>query len=121
MAPWLVTKYGLEVDQIGTHSICIFHIQARTKTGSTFKVKARISQDLPCLVPQDDIDPNVVSNYNNLVLADPIFYKKAKVNIILGAEIYQKILQTGLIPGNIGTPVVQNTLLGWILVGSFSV
>lgn len=121
IAPWMVTKYGLDCEKVGVERICSFSIRSRAQNGYTIKVKARVSKTLPYPVPFDDIDENVASTFSNLILADPNFYKRANVNMILGAEVYQKILQPGLIPGNVGSPVAQNTSLGWTLIGSFGV
>ncbi|XP_063832764.1 uncharacterized protein LOC135081912 [Ostrinia nubilalis] len=37
--------------------------------------------------------------------------------MLLGAEIYSQILVDGVIKGPVGSPVAQNTTIGWILSG----
>lgn len=56
----------------------------------------------------------------NLQLADPYFYQKAGIDILLGAEIYSEIVLSGIIKGPPGTPTAQQTELGWILFGKTS-
>lgn len=40
-----------------------------------------------------------------------------KVDAILGADDYGRLLQDGLRPGTSETPSAQSTLLGWVLMG----
>ena len=53
-----------------------------------------------------------------LPLADPQFYEPERVDLLLGAEVYGKLLRPGLkhfLPHNL---IAQYTHLGWILSGS---
>lgn len=73
----------------------------------------------------DKLSTNATSEYNSnewshitqLQLADPAFYKKNKIDIHLGAAEYAKIIKDGLVKGKEGTPIAQNTELGWIVSG----
>lgn len=53
----------------------------------------------------------------HLYLADPEYNTPNKIDILLGAEVYGKIIKEGLIKCPSGSPVAQNTALGWILSG----
>jgi hypothetical protein len=58
---------------------------------------------------------NFVSNIN---LADPDFYTSRPVDILFGADIYSKILLSGIIKVEDETvPIAQQTELGWLLCG----
>ncbi|XP_072933756.1 uncharacterized protein [Epargyreus clarus] len=46
-----------------------------------------------------------------------IVSKAERIFLLLGAEVYGKIIQEGLVKGPIGTPIAQATSLGWILSG----
>ncbi|KAG8176534.1 hypothetical protein JTE90_020368 [Oedothorax gibbosus] len=48
---------------------------------------------------------------------NPYFSKPGKIEVLLGADIFPYILTDGLVKGPPSTPMAQNTLLGWILVG----
>ncbi|XP_046963315.1 uncharacterized protein LOC124532456 [Vanessa cardui] len=43
-----------------------------------------------------------------------------KIDLLLGAEVYCQIITEGLMRGPPGTPIAQNTRLGWILSGQAS-
>lgn len=55
---------------------------------------------------------------HGLELADPSHMKAGSIDILIGAEIYGEIILHGLRKGPRGTPIAQQTKLGWILSGS---
>ncbi|XP_049886827.1 uncharacterized protein LOC126381382 [Pectinophora gossypiella] len=60
------------------------------------------------------------TNWNylqNLKLADPNFNVPGPIDILLGADIYSKIIDDGVLRRDHNSPVAQQTKLGWILSG----
>lgn len=55
-----------------------------------------------------------------LQLADPAFFECNKIDVLLGAAEYGKIIRSGLVKGGDGMPIAQNTELGWIVSGKFN-
>lgn len=53
-----------------------------------------------------------------LELADPDFLAADPVDLLLGADVYADILQSGLRRGGPLEPIAQETSLGWILSGA---
>ncbi|XP_076298577.1 uncharacterized protein LOC143217822 [Lasioglossum baleicum] len=51
---------------------------------------------------------------------DPEFSSAARIDLILGTEVYSAILEEGIRKGGPGSPIAQETTLGWILSGSVS-
>ncbi|XP_025997103.1 uncharacterized protein LOC105204499 [Solenopsis invicta] len=78
---------------------------------------------IDCLVSKRIIDPlpTVTMDKNhfkipsNLALADPAFYRSTDVDILLGAEVFWKILCVGQIEESSDHPLLQKTLFGWII------
>jgi len=58
------------------------------------------------------------SHLHGLELADPEFQATDPVDILLGADVYAAILDSGVIKGNPREPMAQRTSLGWILSGA---
>jgi hypothetical protein len=61
-----------------------------------------------------------ISNWKipkNIKLADPEFNRPAKVDILLGAELFYELLCVGQIKLGSELPIMQKTLLGWIVAG----
>ncbi|XP_062704645.1 uncharacterized protein LOC134286948 [Aedes albopictus] len=98
-----------------THSIVV-HIQShccRFRTQLKFHVLSAVTRELP----SNSID---VAEWNwptGVILADPQFNKPAAVDMIIGVDAYYDMLLDGLIRLGPGRPVLQNTLLGWVVSG----
>lgn len=58
---------------------------------------------------------------SGLALADVTYETPGKIDLLLGAEVYAEILMPGLVKGPSGSPMAQQTKLGWILSGLNSV
>lgn len=54
------------------------------------------------------------SQWNNIILADPNFDVQGPIDLILGADVYSKIILQGM---KFGNPTAFKTKLGWILNG----
>lgn len=82
-----------------------------------------ISSDFWVLRSISSSQPNhtiSAKNWNipeNIELADPLFYKSQKVDLLLGAESFLDILCIGQIKLGLNSLVIQKTLLGWIMSG----
>jgi len=53
----------------------------------------------------------------NIELADPNFNVPCKVDLLLGTEWFIHLMVEGQIKSTLEVPVVQNTVLGWIISG----
>ncbi|KAH9643118.1 hypothetical protein HF086_010570, partial [Spodoptera exigua] len=98
--------------------------------GKTCRVKMSslddsFNYDLHCLVlpfitsevPSREIK---VSNFDlpsNITLADPKFYKPADVDLLIGADLFWKLLGSQKIELGSGKPILYKTHLGWIVSG----
>lgn len=54
---------------------------------------------------------------NGLQLADPHYYEANPLDILIGADLYGQLLIPEIRKGRPGSPVAQNTHLGWIISG----
>ncbi|XP_057671252.1 uncharacterized protein LOC130902982 [Diorhabda carinulata] len=81
-----------------------------------FLVSNQITTDTPHM----DFDTSHLKIPNNIDLADPQFNESSKVDILLGAGIFYRLLLPGQISLGKGRPILQNTELGWIVAGTIS-
>ncbi|XP_037931148.1 uncharacterized protein LOC119665960 [Teleopsis dalmanni] len=73
---------------------------------------------LPKIVSNQPSQHLQISNWNlpnSIQLADPTFYKSDKIDMLLGAEFYHQLLSPGQIQLSRELPILQNTVLGWIV------
>ncbi|XP_062716565.1 uncharacterized protein LOC134291988 [Aedes albopictus] len=53
----------------------------------------------------------------NIVLADPSFHQPGPIDMILGMEVYYELVEEGLVRLGPDLPVLQKTVLGWVVSG----
>ena len=84
------------------------------KVGVEAYVLKKITKDLP-LEPI----PTALKwdHLSDLKLADPDFRTPARIDLLLGAEVFTSILRDGRRTGPRGTPSALNTCFGWVLFG----
>ena len=84
------------------------------KVGVDAYVLKKITKDLP-LEPI----PAAIKweHLSDLKLADPDFRTPARIDLLLGAEVFTSILRDGRRTGPGGTPSALNTCFGWVLFG----
>ncbi|XP_048514357.1 uncharacterized protein LOC125501757 [Athalia rosae] len=76
-------------------------------------VVPRITNELPSF----KFDSSELSIPNTIKLADPFYHEPSKVEMLIGAEFFQSLLETGKIKLGEDKPTLQNTALGWVLAG----
>ena len=84
------------------------------KVGVEAYVLKKITKDLP-------LNPIPVTlkwdHLTDLKLADPDFRTPARIDLLLGAEVFTSVLRDGRRTGPRGTPSAINTCFGWVLFG----
>lgn len=104
----------------GEPKVCKYkiHIELLPRFPSHFKlhldvlILSKLTQTLPSI----NFDKQNTDNLQNHMIADPTFNKPGPVDVILGAEVYGKIISEGMFKSKNGL-LGQNTELGWILSG----
>lgn len=123
----LKQKVNVSVTGIGSSSSntarsCVsFHISPYFDDINTVFVDALV---LPKVTSLPSLSHAVGRNWphiNNLQLADPHYYEQDKIDVLLGADIYNRILLNDVRHGPPGSPTAQHTLLGWILSGQLEI
>ncbi|KAL0839095.1 hypothetical protein ABMA28_017074 [Loxostege sticticalis] len=101
-----------------TKSTVEFNILSQSNQKQVIRVKAYVLKSLTSYIPQH---PHSVDwpQLKDLELADPMFQKPGKIDIILGADVFAEILQEGVktLKNNNNTLVAQQTTLGWLISG----
>ncbi|XP_037960644.1 uncharacterized protein LOC119689804 [Teleopsis dalmanni] len=124
----LASRLGL---QVSSSSICIEGIgigKLSSKSRTTLSVQSKVTDYkaileafvLPKIVSNQPSQHLQISNWNlpnNIQLADPTFHKSDKIDMLFGAEFYHQLLSPGQIQLSRELPILQNTVLGWIVSG----
>lgn len=95
------------------------HLNIQSKfDGSDIEFDAFVLPKLTNILPSNEIPYQKWQHLIDLELADPLYYQPSKIDLLIGADVYARIIQPGLRKGMPGTPVAQKTDLGWILSGT---
>lgn len=80
-------------------------------------VKAFVVERVTSPLPNFHLRQHNWPHTKYLLLADPQFYIKKEIDILLGADIFALLIEGAPIVGLPGTPVALPTKLGWVLSG----
>lgn len=92
-------------------------LNAHFQSKLNLPINAFILRSLTQHVPSSFVHTHSWEHVAELTLADPEFFKPSVIDLVLGADVYSRILLDGVRHGLPSTPVAQKTKLGWILSG----
>ncbi|RYE14254.1 MAG: hypothetical protein EOP45_19885, partial [Sphingobacteriaceae bacterium] len=94
-------------------------LTSRYPTSFRSKTTAVILNKLMSAIPIKDGESDMLkgTELENLILADPNFWKKSKIDFILGADVFARLILHGVIKSHPAGLVAQETEVGWIISG----
>ncbi|XP_054712934.1 uncharacterized protein LOC129222446 [Uloborus diversus] len=90
------------------------HFDSKPKLKSSAFVMNKIVGNLP----HTSIDVRIQEAFKDLVLADPSFHKSARIDILLGIDIFLQVLKGEISNRGDGYPSAVRSSFGWIISGS---
>lgn len=116
-------RYYSEILGIGS---LMYKVNFKTQT----TIKSRVNDfemPLPFLVsknltgyhPDENINIDDFDLPANITLADPAFYLRHGIDLLIGAEAFYSLLSVGQIRLGENLPTVQKTVLGWVVSGKY--
>ncbi|XP_049307236.1 box A-binding factor-like [Bactrocera dorsalis] len=99
-------------------SVCSITIGSPRNKDLKLEAEALVLPKLTGLLPSRSINSSIVKRLPNIPLADNNFYTSQKVDLLIGADLYPKIILNGVKSKIFGSLVAQHTVFGWILTGS---
>lgn len=110
-----ITGIGQQAKQ--AKSTISIQLSPRMPSGFELQTNAVVLDKITNSPNLERVDESRWHHLHNLTLADPNFKNFDRIDILLGAGDYGKIIRSGLLKGNENTPIAQNTELGWIISG----
>lgn len=111
----LVNKLHLKTYKFDNETYCQLMLSSKIDPQIRLAVDARIVSQLAMKTPLSSLSSTIVTKFSHLMPADNEFYISQSVSLVLGNESYSKILKAGVIPGEGGLPMAQDTIFGWVL------
>jgi hypothetical protein len=107
------------INQMSTKIKHVAELQLRSRVNKNFKklctayVVKRVIDNLP----SQALSSKSCKHLQDLRLADPTYNEPGYIDMLLGVNVYTEILESGVIKGEPGEPIGQQTQLGWIISG----
>ncbi|XP_036347133.1 uncharacterized protein LOC118756475 [Rhagoletis pomonella] len=116
------SKHNIEICSIGQTSTNIKYktttcIKSRT-TGVELPLAFCVTSNI-AYESGLEIDISAWNIPSNIELADEQFYKSTRIDLLLGTETFFSLLSVGQIKLGDNLPVLQKTLLGWVVSGRY--
>jgi len=114
----VVRRLKLPTIKFGDLKLCSITIQPHFNEHFDLRVNAKVTQ-VQYSTPAQDVEPGVAKAFENIVLADHKFYERSSCGLVLGGDVYSKLIKPGILPLN-KNPLLtaQNSVLGYFLSGS---
>lgn len=94
-------------------------IQSRVNNYNS-KIDCLIIDNLTTNIPLISLNRATIKVPSNIKLADPAFHASAEIDLLLGVDVFWKLLCVGRIRTSESQPLFQKTQLGRILAGDFT-
>ena len=114
----LVEKFGLEKHFLDDTTSCWLTLESLHDDCVVVEHLFRV-KELDTRTPSVSLSASCGDFFRNMTLADPRFFKSDVIDVLIGMDLYTKLL----IPGDIskpGQPYARNTIFGYTIEGSHS-
>ncbi|XP_066256304.1 uncharacterized protein [Euwallacea similis] len=111
----LVGGLGLKASEI-THS-CNVEVCARRR-GYQASLKCLVLPRITGFIPGAVVDISRLNIPSNITLADPEFNRPGPIDLLIGSELFYRLLCVGQISRGPNSPILQKTRFGWVVSGA---
>lgn len=119
IAKRFVDKLGLTTLELDKETICPLTLWSSVDPSYKIDATLRVNNRITTITPKETLPSSIKSSFQNFVLADKNFYQANSIDMILGVDIYSRVITEGIFIRS-GLPTAQNTSFGIILYGTFS-
>lgn len=109
---------GLGGKSVQNHGLATCSIKPRDRSGPVLSTDAVIVTNIAGNLPTMPLSNEIKHKYRNLLLADPLFYKPAPIDMLLAADLFPYIYDGQKVdPHEKGMPVAMNSIFGYVISG----
>ncbi|XP_067624628.1 uncharacterized protein [Eurosta solidaginis] len=112
----LVRRLRIPTVPVAHIDMCELYISSSNDSHVRFTLPARVMPEFELKTPTRHLSQATCDRFVNMMLADPGFHTSSAVAVILGGDIYHKIIKTEIVKYP-GYPTAQNSVFGWVLSG----
>lgn len=116
----IVDKLGLTTLALDDETICPLTLISIYDSDIRIETTLKMNNRVAIHTPSKSLPDSFKKKFQNIMLADSGFYKSGSIDIILGVDVYSKVIREGILSRD-GLPTAQNTIFGWIIYGVCSI
>ncbi|KAM7356671.1 uncharacterized protein ACRADG_002324 [Cochliomyia hominivorax] len=113
----LVDQLDLTGYTLKEETICPLIIKSRFDSTSKIEGTFRVDNRIALRTPSQSLPESYKKHFRDLFLADSKFYESASIDIVIGVDLYPKVICPGVF-SRIGFPTAQSTIFGWVIYGT---
>ncbi|KAM7352555.1 uncharacterized protein ACRADG_005013 [Cochliomyia hominivorax] len=113
----LVDQLDLTGYTLKEETICPLIIKSRFDSTSKIEGTFRVDNRIALRTPSQSLPESYKKHFRDLFLADSKFYESASIDIVIGVDLYPKVIRPGVF-SRIGFPTAQSTIFGWVIYGT---
>ena len=103
-----------------THSCATINIGSRLDDEFSASAVVYVLPHVSTLMPTVPLNTSKFSSFDKLEPADSNFHTPGDIDILIGADLFYDFLREGFIRTQLGGPIAQNTVFGWVIAGPSS-
>lgn len=115
----LVQKLQLGMVPMGQGMFSQIKVESMYERAQNVMLFAQVMPLHHIVKPSASAPESIKEHYAGLQLADPEFYRAGHIGIVLGSDVYPKIIKSQTF-SNPGFPWAQLTIFGWVIMGPCS-
>ncbi|XP_065356224.1 uncharacterized protein LOC135950620 [Calliphora vicina] len=119
VAKKFVDKLDLTAFTLHEETVCPIVLKSRFDSSSKLEGTFRVDNRISIHTPSESLPESYKKNFRDLFLADSKFYESAPIDIIIGADLYPKVIREGVF-SRTGFPTAQSSMFGWTIYGPCS-
>ncbi|KAH8247936.1 hypothetical protein KR038_005390, partial [Drosophila bunnanda] len=105
----LARCFRLPTTNVGGEQICSAVVGSKVDANLRLKLLFKIEPHVRVRTPIRALSETVRAQFRDITLAT--------ISVVLGADVYPKVIQPGFLKVQDGLPVAQSTVFGWVLSG----
>lgn len=96
------------------------YMTPRYATDPSLSVTAWIMPNIVSDMPSHDLPNLLKDKFSHLALANPHFDRSSPIDMLLGADMFSRIMDGNRVSIDDSSPVAYGSVFGWVLIGRFS-
>ncbi|XP_065370016.1 uncharacterized protein LOC135962172 [Calliphora vicina] len=114
-----VDKLNLTAFSLREETFCPIVLKSRFDPSSKIEGTFRVDNRITLRTPSESLPEHYKTHFRDMFLADSKFYESSSIDIVIGADLYPKIILEGVF-SKPGLPSAQSTIFGWTIYGPCS-